>query len=112
MNTTQNSPLHLWKFCLNPNGEPANPDYNDQNWLDVEVPHDWAISGEFDRKNDIHLTAVIEDGEKAEREHTGRTGGLPLAGEGWYRRELDIPNVEADLSHYLFFEGVMSNSTV
>ena len=30
----------------------------------VEVPHDWAIAGPFDRNNDLQLNKIIEEIEK------------------------------------------------
>jgi beta-galactosidase len=62
------------------------PGTSTHGWDVVDVPHDWAISGEFDKNNDIQTAAVIEDGEWVPRVRTGRTGGLPHVGIGWYRK--------------------------
>ena len=35
-----------------------------QQWQDVCVPHDWAISGPFDKKWDLQVVAIEQNGEK------------------------------------------------
>lgn len=35
-------------------------------WKQVDVPHDWAIYGPFDRNNDLQKVAVEQNGEKEE----------------------------------------------
>ena len=44
-----------------------------ETWKNVCVPHDWAISGPFDKTNDIQIVAIAEDGEKKASEKTGRS---------------------------------------
>ena len=60
-------------------------------WEAVRIPHDWAISGPFDKQHDIQVVAIKENGEDKATEKTGRSGSLPWIGEGWYRREVEIP---------------------
>ena len=59
-------------------------------WEDVTIPHDWAIYGPFSRDNDLQTVAVVQNGEETATVKTGRTGGLPYVGVGWYRRTLDV----------------------
>ena len=33
-------------------------------WQKVNIPHDWAIYGPFDRSNDLQNVAVVQNGEK------------------------------------------------
>ena len=35
-----------------------------QTWQTVSVPHDWAISGPFDKKWDLQTVAIVQNGEK------------------------------------------------
>jgi len=98
-----------WKFHL---GDVANGQaltLNDADWQNVRIPHDWAISGKFDRKNDLQVVAVEQNGETEATEKTGRTGGLPLVGVGWYRTEF-----EADPARkaFLIFDGAMAEPHV
>ena len=60
-------------------------------WKQVQIPHDWAISGPFDKEHDKQVVAIVQDGEKTATEKTGRSGALPWIGEGWYRRTVEIP---------------------
>lgn len=93
-----------WKFRL---GE--SPSFDDSLAESVTIPHDWAIKGPFDRNNDIQEVAVFQNFEKKATVKTGRTGGLPHIGTGWYRRSFD-----ADTSKYqtLLFDGAMSEAKV
>ena len=78
-------------------------------WENVRVPHDWAIYGPFDRNNDLQEVAVTQDGEKQASLKTGRSGGLPYMGTGWYRTSFDVaPGSNAEL----LFDGVMSEPQV
>lgn len=82
-------------------------------WEKVNVPHDWAIKGPFDRSHDLQTVAVVQNGEDIATEKTGRTGGLPYMGKGSYRRTLEIP--EGGLEgqrHLLLFDGAMSEAQV
>ena len=80
-------------------------------WESVTVPHDWAIYGPFDRKYDLQKVAVEQNGETEETWKTGRTGGLPYVGTGFYRTTFDVPTV-TDKNITLVFDGAMSNAHV
>jgi beta-galactosidase len=105
-----------WQFIKGEQKDGAEITCDSASWETVRVPHDWAIYGPFDEENDIHTRPIVEDGENKEKRHTGRTGGLPHVGIGWYRRALDIPadfgQAGADQRAFLEFDGVMSHSTV
>lgn len=101
-----------WRFALGDGPERALPGYDDASWQEVLVPHDWAISGAFDRSHDLQRTKIIENNEKVEYDHTGRTGGLPHIGTAWYRLKLDLPGEWQGKRLFLEFDGVMSNSSV
>ena len=40
-----------WKFQLGELPGFYVPNYNDDNWRDLNVPHDWSIEGKFDEQN-------------------------------------------------------------
>ena len=88
-----------------------NPDFNDGNWQRVSVPHDWAIRGPFDKKWDLQVVRIVQNGEKEASEKTGRSGALPWIGTGTYVRDFTIP---ADFNGHaeLVFDGAMSQPTV
>ena len=80
-----------------------------ETWEDVTIPHDWAIYGPFSRDNDLQTVAVVQNGEETATVKTGRTGGLPYVGVGWYRRTLEVtPGMKATL----LFDGAMSEARV
>ncbi len=69
-------------------------EFDDSEWRNVDLPHDWAIEGPFSK------------------EYNARTGGLPVHGTGWYRKvfTIDKKNIEKCIS--VEFDGAMSNSHV
>ena len=81
------------------------------NWKSVSIPHDWAIYGPFDRNNDLQKVAVEQNGETEETWKTGRTGGLPYEGRGFYKTTFELPDT-AGRSNTLVFDGAMSNAHV
>ena len=82
-----------------------------QAWQTVQVPHDWAISGPFDKKWDLQVVAIEQNGEKEATEKSGRSGALPWIGEGHYKRTFTIP--EGFKGHAeLLFDGAMAEPTV
>ena len=53
-----------------------------QTWQTVSVPHDWAISGPFDKKWDLQTVAIVQNGEKTRQrraDEVGRCLGLVRA---------------------------------
>ncbi|NQU53138.1 MAG: glycoside hydrolase family 2 protein [Bacteroidetes bacterium] len=101
-----------WQFINKEveNGQQAK--ISTEGWETVSVPHDWAISGEFDESIDAQETMVIEDGERVPKFRTGRTGGLPHIGIGWYRKALDLPSTLKNKRIHVEFDGAMSHAKV
>lgn len=82
----------------------------DRSWQSVTVPHDWAITGPFDKSIDMQVVKITQNNEKTATEHTGRTGSLPYIGTGWYQREFVVPATAEDVE--LQFDGAMAHPTV
>ena len=82
-----------------------------QSWETVCVPHDWAISGPFDKKWDLQTVAIVQNGETQATEKSGRSGSLPWIGEGYYQRKFTIPSGFKGLAE-LVFDGAMSQPAV
>lgn len=101
-----------WKFINEEVKGGELSDLNADSWQTVEVPHDWAISGAFDESNDMQVVMVTEDGDKVAKKRSGRTGGLPHVGIGWYRKTLTIPVEWKDKRVYAEFDGAMSHARV
>ena len=79
-------------------------------WKAVTVPHDWAISGPFDKKWDLQVVAIKENGEDKPTEHSGRSGSLPWIGKGFYKTTVHI--AEGTAYAELKFDGAMADPEV
>ena len=72
----------------------VQPDFDDNGWQQINLPHDWAIEGPFTHSGG------------------GGMGRLPSAGVGWYRKNLNIPPEDAGKSIFLDVDGAMSYAVV
>ncbi len=100
-----------WKFTKEDAPSAAHEEFDDSTWETVVIPHDWAIYGPFDRNNDLQDVAVTQNFETQSSVKTGRTGGLPYVGTGWYRTRLNIPRQLQDNKRVtLLFDGAMSEA--
>ena len=79
-------------------------------WREVQIPHDWAIAGPFDKKWDLQKVAITQNGETEATEKSGRSGALPWIGEGWYRCSVEIP--QGYDAAELVFDGAMAEPRV
>lgn len=100
-----------WKFAKGDYPEAMNAGFNDTRWETVTVPHDWAIFGPFDREHDLQNVAVTQNSEQVASVKTGRTGGLPYVGTGWYRTQFMVDNSNGRRVS-LIFDGAMSEARV
>ncbi len=71
----------------------ADPNFDDAEWRLVNLPHDWAVEGGFDR------TANMDHGYRA-------------TGIGWYRRSFVLPREDEGRRLSIEFDGVFRNCTV
>ncbi len=79
-------------------------------WQEVSIPHDWAISGPFDKKWDLQVVAIEQNGEKEKTEKSGRSGALPWIGKGYYQKKVMLG--QPPVSAILQFDGAMSAPVV
>ena len=93
--------LQHWQFTQDTTANPT--------WEEVTVPHDWAISGPFDRANDLQEVIVVQNGESEPTWKTGRSGGLPWMGKGHYHTRVAV---KKDRFYTLVFDGAMSHADV
>ena len=86
-----------WKFCLNPESDsnPADIEFDDSGWRTLDVPHDWAIEGDFDEHNP-----------------SGTGGGALPGGIGWYRKTFKVSKKDKGQVFSIEFDGVYMNSSV
>ncbi|MBB6462335.1 glycoside hydrolase family 2 TIM barrel-domain containing protein [Flammeovirga kamogawensis] len=101
-----------WKFSKGSIDSAFTSNFDDSQWETISIPHDWAITGPFDKENDIQRVAILQDGEKSATEKSGRTGALPYMGTAWYRLNFTSPKLEDDQKILLHFDGAMSEAKV
>jgi beta-galactosidase len=83
-----------WRFFKGEAAGAEQPGFGDSGWRQLQLPHDWAIEGPFDRKFNPHC------------------GGLPFYGVGWYRKQFTLPAAAKDKFLSIELDGAMSNSRV
>ncbi len=83
-----------WLFSKGETGQEHLSDFNDADWRALNVPHDWAIEGPFDKKYD------------------SRTGGLPVYGTAWYRKHFFMDASQKEKHITIEFDGVMNNAEI
>ena len=101
-----------WKFINKDISGAEKPGFNTDNWEEVEVPHDWAIPGPFDKEIDKQTVLIEQNQEEVATEKTGRTGALPYIGVGWYRLNFEAPDFKPGKKALLVFDGAMSEPQV
>ena len=85
-----------WRFVLGDSVQMAQKYYDDSHWRLLDVPHDWAIEGDFYAGNP-----------------SGAGGGALPGGIGWYRKHFPISHLSPLTSRFFIeFDGVYMNSTV
>ncbi|MBN1124119.1 MAG: DUF4982 domain-containing protein [Sedimentisphaerales bacterium] len=79
-----------WRFNKGEMEGAEKVDFDDSAWKPVNIPHDWAISGPFDPKEN------------------GYAGKLPWRGVGWYRKTFSLKKADQSRRVYVDFGGVMA----
>lgn len=80
-------------------------------WQSVTVPHDWAIKGPFDKKWDLQMVAIEQNGESEKTEKSGRSGALPWIGKGYYTTNIHLDSIAGQYVE-LYFDGAMAEPVV
>ena len=85
-----------WRFMLaDKAADYSGTEVNDSTWRRLNLPHDWAIEGDFDKDNP-----------------SGTGGGALPGGVGWYRKTFTIDEKGAKDRFHLDFDGAYMNATV
>lgn len=82
-----------WRFSLTDDRQYASPDFDDRDWQDIQLPHDWSIKMEFDFSV------------------SGSAAHLP-GGIGWYRKTFSVPASHKGKSVSILFDGIFHQSDV
>lgn len=83
-----------WKFHQGDASGAQMPEFSDAGWSDVDLPHDWSITGPF-----------------AEGPGSATYAHLPT-GLGWYRKCFTVPADWQERKVLVEFDGVYQNSEV
>ncbi|WP_289090981.1 glycoside hydrolase family 2 TIM barrel-domain containing protein [uncultured Bacteroides sp.] len=84
-----------WSFSLSDNPKASETDFDDKEWRVLNLPHDWAIEGDFSKDNP-----------------SGTGGGALPGGTGWYRKTFVPGNEDSDKIIRIDFDGIYMNSEV
>ncbi len=84
-----------WRFFKGDPGSAEPSTFDDSQWRQLDVPHDWSIEGPFARDNPA-----------------GGAGAFLPTGVGWYRKHFTLPSETSARHAMVEFDGVMANSDV
>lgn len=84
-----------WTFSLVDLPEAAQPGFDDSRWRKIDLPHDWAIEGNFSKDNP-----------------SGTGGGALPGGIGWYRKTFTLGHETAGKKVFIDFDGIYMNAEV
>jgi beta-galactosidase len=71
----------------------ASPSFDDSGWRLLNLPHDWAVEGPFDKEANL-------------------SQGYRPRGIGWYRRTFKLPESDRGRHLEIQIDGIATNSTV
>lgn len=83
-----------WRFVLADSAQMSKTDYHDTHWRALNLPHDWAVEGDFLCSNP-----------------SGAGGGALPGGIGWYRKTFNLQKKQGE-RYYIEFDGVYMNARV
>lgn len=83
-----------WRFVLADSAQMAKTDYHDTHWRALNLPHDWAVEGDFLCSNP-----------------SGAGGGALPGGIGWYRKTFNLQKKQGE-RYFIEFDGVYMNARV
>jgi len=84
-----------WRFFKGDAPRARKVRFDDSQWRELDVPHDWSVEGPF-----------------AEDNPAGRRGGFLPGGVGWYRKHFRLPGQDKGKKVFIQFDGVYHNSEV
>ena len=83
-----------WRFLLADSAQMSKTDYHDTHWRALNLPHDWAVEGDFLCSNP-----------------SGAGGGALPGGIGWYRKTFNLQKKQGE-RYFIEFDGVYMNARV
>ena len=83
-----------WRFVLADSAQMSKTDYHDTHWRALNLPHDWAVEGDFLCSNP-----------------SGAGGGALPGGIGWDRKTFNLQKKQGE-RYFIEFDGVYMNARV
>ena len=99
-----------WKFYRGKLTGAESPDFKDNSWRDITLPHDWSIEDLPNTSSNIK--SHIISGPFDSKAPSGKHSGFTIGGTGWYRKHFDMPESDTGKIVYINFDGVYMNSDV
>ncbi|MBN1790229.1 MAG: DUF4982 domain-containing protein [Bacteroidales bacterium] len=93
-----------WKFVRDSLVGAEQPGFDDSQWLNVDLPHDWSIADLPDGQEQI--------GPFSKKSSGATSTGYALGGTGWYRKHFILPKNDAGKTVILRFDGVYMEAEV
>ncbi len=90
-----------WRFHRGGAQNAQAPDFNDSQWREVNLPHDWSIENLPHTKSPFDSNAV-----------TQVSGGFMTGGTGWYRKTFVVPESQKGKIVQLQFDGIYRNADI
>lgn len=84
-------------------GTAIAPNFDDRDWRELSVPHDWAVELPFENSSDFD---VMSHGYKPVGGH------YPATSIGWYRKRFAVSPADSGQRFVLQFDGVFRDSRV
>src|SRR5680860_173535 len=84
-----------WYFSLDNELDGIESKSNDSTWVELNLPHDWSIEGDFNENNPA-----------------GVGGGALPGGIGWYKKIFKVAPADSTKINTIVFDGVYHNSEV
>ena len=95
-----------WKFRKGELSGAEFPDFDDNQWKDIDLPHDWSIEDLPDQKEGEIIGPFDKNSIGAA--HTGYT----LGGTAWYRKTFVSEEADQGKEISIYFDGVYMESDV
>jgi len=95
-----------WKFQLGDASGAETATFDDSQWRQLDLPHDWSIEDLPTAEGKNKIGPFSEDSEGK-----GSTGNV-MGGTGWYRKTFTLDKSSAGKKVQILFDGVYMNSEV
>ncbi len=99
-----------WKFYRGKITGAEKPDFEDNSWRDVSLPHDWGIE-DLPNAPSNEKSRIISGPFDSEA-LCGKRSGFTVGGTGWYRKHFKLSAADSGKIVYINFDGVYMNSDV